>query len=329
MQGGSDGSLRFEVATNSWAKNVEVTQWLGDGIAIDNSYKVEIRGSYIHTGSEPNPGGGGYAISLAGGSSEVLIEDNIVRDTNKVMVARSCGTGSVVAYNYMDDGWIAYSPTWQEIGLNASHMAGPHHVLFEGNYSFNMDSDYTHGSSQYMTYFRNYVTGQRGSWTGPDANSRTAGVSSWAKEFTFIGNVMGLPGRMSGWLYTAPMMKCDANGDHCIGGSSGRWGQGTGNIWQIGYDATNQWSQQAERGALSTVIRDGNYDYLTNSVHWHNTPAGYPLPDSLYLTAKPGFFGNYTWPWVNPTGTPQLYTLPAKARYDAGTPFALAPGATQ
>jgi hypothetical protein len=259
----------------------------------------------------------------------VLIEDNIVRDTNKVMVARSCGTGSVVAYNYMDDGWIAYSPTWQEIGLNASHMAGPHHVLFEGNYSFNMDSDYTHGSSQYMTYFRNYVTGQRGSWTGPDANSRTAGVSSWAKEFTFIGNVMGRPGQMSGWLYTAPMMKCDANGDHCIGGSSGRWGQGTGNIWQIGYDATNQWSQQAERGALSTVIRDGNYDYLTNSVHWHNTPAGYPLPDSLYLTAKPGFFGNYTWPWVNPTGTPQLYTLPAKARYDAGTPFALAPGATQ
>jgi hypothetical protein len=180
-----------------------------------------------------------------------------------------------------------------------------------------------------MTYFRNYVTGQRGSWTGPDANSRTAGVSSWAREFTFVGNVMGRPGQMSGWLYTSPMMKCDPNGDHCIGGSSERWGQGTGNIWQIGYDATNQWSQEPEPGALSTVIRDGNYDYLTNSVHWHNTPGGYPLPNSLYLTAKPAFFGTYTWPWVNPTGTPQLYTLPAKARYDAGTPFALAPVATQ
>jgi hypothetical protein len=31
--------------------------------------------------------------------------------------------------------------------------------------------------------------------------------------------------------------------------------------------------------------------------------------------------GADTWPWVNPTGSPQLYTLPAKARYDAGTPF--------
>ena len=328
MRGGSDGSLRFEVATYSWAKNIEVTQWIGEGIAIENSYKVEVRGSYVHTGSEPTPGGSGYAISLADGSSEVLIEDNIVRDTNKVMVARACGTGSVVGYNYMDDGWISYEPTWQEIGLNASHMAGPHHVLFEGNESFNMDTDYTHGSSQYITYFRNYVTGQRGSWTGPDAGSRTAGVSSWAQEFTFIGNVMGRPGQMSGWLYTDSMMGCDASGSNCTGGIAGTWGSATGDIWKVGYDATNQWTQEAEPGALSTVIRDGNYDYLTNSVHWHNTPGGYAIPNSLYLSAKPAFFGNDTWPWVNPTGGQQLYTLPAKARYDAGTPFALAPGAT-
>jgi hypothetical protein len=329
MQGGSDSSLRFEVATYSWARNVEVTQWLGEGIAINNSYKIEVRGSYVHTGSQPTPGGGGYAISLAAGSSEVLIEDNIVRDANKVMVARACGTGSVVAYNYMDDGWISYSPTWQEIGLNASHMAGAHHVLFEGNYGFNMDSDYTHGSSQYMTYFRNYVTGQRGSWIGPDANSRAAGVSSWAREFTFIGNVLGRSGRMSGWLYTDPKMGCDDHGDHCAGGTSGRWGHGAGNIWQIGYDATNQWSQDAEPGALASVIRDGNYDYLTNSVHWHNTPGGYAIPNSLYLSAKPAFFGSYPWPWVDPTGGTQLHTLPAKARYDAGTPFAPAPGGVQ
>jgi hypothetical protein len=328
MRGGSDGSLRFEVATYSWAKNIEVTQWLGEGIAIENSYKIEVRGSYIHAGSQPTPGGGGYAISLADGSSEVLIEDNIVRDSNKVMVARSCGTGSVVGYNYMDDGWISYSPTWQEIGLNASHMAGPHHVLFEGNYGFNMDTDYTHGSSQYMTYFRNYVTGQRGSWTGPDDNSRTAGVSSWAKEFTFIGNVLGRPGQMAGWEYVDPMMGCGANGNGCVGGVAGSWGNATGNIWQVGYDATNQWSQEAEPGALSTVIRDGNYDYLTNSVHWHNTPGGYAIPNSLYRSAKPGFFGSNAWPWVNPTSSPQLNTLPAKTRYDAGTPFALAPGAS-
>jgi hypothetical protein len=238
------------------------------------------------------------------------------------MVARSSGTGSVVAYNYMDDGWISYSPTWQEIGLNASHMAGPHHVLFEGNWGFNMDTDYTHGSSQYITYLRNYTTGQRGSFTGPDANARTAGVSSWAKAFSFVGNVLGRPGQMSGWRYVDSMMGCDANGNNCVGGVTGNWNPGgtvPGNIWQVGYDATNQWYQQAEKGALSTVIRDGNYDFLTNSQRWHNTPGGFTIPSSMYLTSTPAFFGSNPWPWVDPT-TGTLQTLPAKARYDAGTP---------
>jgi hypothetical protein len=320
MKGGSDGSLRFEITAYCWAKNIEVTQWYGEGVAINNSYKVELRDSYIHTGADPTPGGQGYAISLANGSSEILIENNISRDTNKVMVSRCSGAGSVVAYNYMDDGWISYEPVWQEIGINASHMAGPHHVLFEGNYGFNMDSDYTHGSSQYITYYRNYVTGQRGSWTGPDANSRCAGVSSWAKNFTFIGNILGRSGKMTGWLYSDPMMGCNSTGGNCVGGVNGSWGDtATGNIWQVGYDATNQWSQQAEQGALSTVIRDGNYDFLTNSQHWHNTPSGFAMPDSLYLTSKPAFFGANQWPWTDPSiGT--INKLPAKQRYDSGTP---------
>ena len=72
----------------------------------------------------------------------------------------------------------------------------------------------------------------------------------------------------------------------------------------------------------TTAYRDGNFDYLTNSVTWAS--GAHSLPNSLYLTQKPAFFSagsGYTWPWVNPTGSPQLYTNPAKARYDAGTPF--------
>ena len=44
------------------------------------------------------------------------------------------------------------------------------------------------------------------------------------------------------------------------------------------------------------------------------------LPDSLYLTGKPAFFGNNPWPWVDATGATKLHTLPARARYDAGFP---------
>src|SRR5258707_1058892 len=114
----ADDRLRLETAAYSWAKAVEVTQWIGEGVAIDNSFRVELRDSYIHAGSWPEPGGAGYVISLADGSSEVLIENNIFIDACKDMVFRSSGSGSVVAYNYADDSWDYDNPTWVEVGLN-------------------------------------------------------------------------------------------------------------------------------------------------------------------------------------------------------------------
>jgi hypothetical protein len=312
--GGADGCVRFEDTAYSWAKNIEVTQWIGEGIAIDGSFRVEIRDSYIHTGSWPEPGGAGYAISIAAASSEVLIENNISIDVNKVMVFRSSGAGTVVAYNYVDDGWIYGTESWVEVGLNASHMAGPHHILFEGNYGFNADSDYTHGNAIYLTFFRNWLSGQRRDFTD-GVNVRTVGLAYGSWWDSFIGNILGRPGQMSGWHYTDPGMSCDANGNNCTGNNANWSGRA---IWRFGYDP-ERWGMYPDPKTLSTVIRDGNYDFLTKSQRWHNTPGGFTIPNSMYLTSKPAFFGNNTWPWVNPTAG-AIHTLPAKARYDAGTP---------
>ena len=56
VKGGADGQIRFEDAAYCWAKNIENTQWLGEGFAVNNSFRIEIRDSYIHTGSWPEPG---------------------------------------------------------------------------------------------------------------------------------------------------------------------------------------------------------------------------------------------------------------------------------
>ena len=178
--GGADDALEFFTAAYSWAKGIEVTQWLGAGVSISNSFRIEVRNSYIHTGSWPMPGGAGYTISLQNGSSEVLIENNIFLDACKVMVFRSSGAGTVVGYNYADDSFDFNLPTWVEVGINGSHMAGSHHVLFEGNMSQNADSDYTHGNSIYLTFFRNNLTGHRRSLTD-GTNLRAAGLAygSW------------------------------------------------------------------------------------------------------------------------------------------------------
>ena len=38
LKGGADGALIFQNAAYSWAKNVEITQWLGEGVVINGSF---------------------------------------------------------------------------------------------------------------------------------------------------------------------------------------------------------------------------------------------------------------------------------------------------
>ena len=226
---------------------------------------------------------------------------------------RSSGAGSVVAYNYTDDALGFYNPPWQEAGLNASHMAGPHHVLFEGNYGQNFESDYTHGNAIYLTVFRNVLTGQRRGFTDA-GNLRSVGLGYGSWWDSFVGNVLGRSGQMSGWVYTNHAFCCDDLGNNCTGNNAA-WNDK--NIWELGYDP-ERWNMVPDPKVLLTVIRDGNYDFLTKSQRWHNTPGGFAIPNSMYRASKPAFFGNNPWPWVNPA-TGAIYTLPAKARYDAGT----------
>lgn len=314
--GGGDGAVRFESTRYSWAKNIEVTEWYGEGVAIDNSFRDELRDSYIHDASWAEPGGAGYAISLSAGSSEALIENNIVVRANKVMVARSSGAGTVVGYNYMDDGYIATTEGWIEIGLNASHMVGSHMVLFEGNQSFNMDSDDTHGNSTYNVYFRNLTTTVRSNFQsdytndtiddvdnipGSNGPKRAAGAMRYSYWMTYVGNVLGQEG-----------LTTSANG-YVDEDTTTTWNP---TIWLLGWNDVSPYTVDTK--VSSTAIRDGNWDWYLGKQTWLTGTQG-TLPDSLYLTSKPAFFGSNPWPWVDPT-TGATYTLPAKARYDAGTP---------
>jgi hypothetical protein len=310
--GGDAGNLSFKWAALSWARNVESTLWTGDGIAIVSSFRIELREFYVHDAAWAQPGGGSYAIDLSFGTSEVLIENGISVRANKVMVARCAGAGSVVGYNYMDMGYINYNGAWIEAGLNASHMVGPHHVLFEGNYGFNADSDDTHGNSIYHTFYRNHLRGIRAPFDNQaggridDATQtrngpkRCAGLMAYSYWMSFVGNVLGASGQMGGWVYETTV-------------SNGKPG-----IWMLG------WERVTDAKVSATTLRHGNFDYLTNTVVWDPAITNHTLPNSLYLTQRPTFFdagSGYTWPWVDPVGATKLYVLPAKARYDAGTPF--------
>ena len=187
-----------------------------------------------------------------------------------------------------------------ETGLNASHMTTPHYELLEGNQSFNIDADGTWGNSIYITYFRNHATGKRRSHA--DTENRRAGSLMWGHYWhSFVGNVFGYPGMSS-----APAAAFSYE-------STAPWGNDPVGMWRLGYDGDN-WNAQPDPKVLSTVIREGNFDFSTNQVHWSG--AAQTLPASLYLASKPAFFGANPWPWVDPTAATKVNTLPARARFD-------------
>lgn len=304
LYGGGESNVAFTTAGNSWVKNIECTEYGIPCVQMSDSYRIEVRDSYIHHTVWPYPGGAGYAIDMRHGTSECLIENNISVYHNKVVVARSGGAGCVVAYNYMDNGYIGNYATWQEVGLTGSHMIGSHHILFEGNQSFNYDSDDTWGGSLYQTVFRNYLTGDRRDFPDVD-NVRAVGLGGGNWWHAFAANVLGNPGGMSGWIYEDP-------GDGTYGDASSSWGD-VPSVWKLGY-ASGDWGRYQDPLVASTTTRNANYNYLTSTVQWE--VAETTIPNSLYLSAKPAFFGDLTWPWVDPTGSTKTYTLPAKQRYE-------------
>jgi hypothetical protein len=317
-QNGDDGGIQFLVCAYCWAKGVENSIWTGAGIRFIHSFRNELGDFYNHDATYSRPGGGAYAIAIDWGSSEILVENGISVKANKVMVARAAGAGSVIGYNYADIGFIDYIEGWIEIGLNGSHFVGPHHILFEGNYAFNADSDNTHGASIYMTYFINQLRGMRSPFVNPYDGStindavgggplRSAATQAYSYWFSFIGNVLGASGQMSGWKYEGDL----TNGQADI------WAPGWGYANAAGVWLTDR--QMTSSTFPGHMIRDGNFDWVTASQKWHETPAGFAIPNSLYRTSKPAFFGNNPWPWVNPT-TGAVGILPAKSRFDVGMP---------
>jgi len=341
--GDFNGNVEIAISSHCWGKNLESRYTSGAAFGIFGSFQCELRDSYLHTANNPEPGGSAYAIEVDSYSADNLVENNIVWNFNKMDSMRSSGGGNVIAYNYMEDGYGSSYPHIVEIGLNSAHMAGAHYELFEGNQCFNFDNDSGFGNQIYMTVFRNHFTTLRrslgyGTADGvkvqlTDAGNRRAialNVDQW--WHSFVGNVLGYP---DGYLqYPSPFSpepQASIFKYEWLGASPP--GEGYTPMWQLGYDGDFRDKPQ-DMTVVDRTLRDANFDYFTKAVHWHGiggtgvgqtTPlpgTSTTLPQSLYLTSKPAFFGTNTWPWVDgSTATDPLPgILPARARFDAGTP---------
>ncbi len=353
----TNGGVDFTFCAYCWAYKVEVVGWSQGAFNFSYTARDQVEFSFSnHCGASTN-NGAEYPIGFQDSATEIYAVNNIIIMCGKGMVGKAAAA-SVVAYNYQDmtmyDYFSAIGNYWVDMGVNASHFAGTHSFLFEGNWGNNCDNDDTHGNAIYHVYFRNQCAGLRTPFTDPSmvangqgANASESDVAGTAWQTTagfppgsahspaelraagpmlhmywmaYVGNVMGSTATTTGngWVYS---------GDYSR----------NKNIWMPGWnsDASNTTvSDPNLTGATGTFLfRNGNYDYVNAGVV--DNAAGYSqaFPNSLYLSSTPSFFGagascTYTYPWIQPTATPPVKTnscagsgLPAKARWDAGTPF--------
>lgn len=341
--GFTDGTFSMMLAKNCWVSGCEADFWHHWPFRFMGAFRCEIRKSIQHGTPYSSNSAESYAFIYDYASADCLVEDCISHNCNKVTAARAAGAGCVFGYNYLDCGNIAWTGAddWVEVGANASHLVGPHHVLFEGNLAFNADSDYTHGNTTHVTHFRNWYRGFRDryvnliqnkyydDWLGNEAGApggsengvmRCAGTNCFGYWHSFVNNVLGMSGRMSGWeLENVTIFDSKS-------------------VWMPGWAPTaandDPDPNVKDAGFAGAMIRDGNFDYLTGLRLWHGKggtassshttpPAQSAMPDSYYCPSKPAFFGNLTWPWVTPEGSTKTYTLPAYERWLSGNYFDL------
>lgn len=74
----------------------------------------------------------------------------------------------------------------------------------------------------------------------------------------------------------------------------------------------------ASKATSENLRLDGNNVHGT--VSWESEFSDQTLPDSFYLSGKPDFFGDLTWPAIGPDQVLGQNVIPAQSRFDKGQP---------
>lgn len=343
------GAVNFEFCAYCWVLNVECNYWIAGCVNFTYTARTVVRHSYLHNGIDLQNNGNEYPLGISVASSENLVEDNIITFGGKGMVGRAAPS-NVVAYNYMDKTMymqLVIGNYWNDMGANGTHFGGSHHFLFEGNWATNCDGDETHGNAIDHVFFRNQCNGMRTTFVDPSSSQtvndcngigfatpgntpqapgplRAAGPMAFNYWYAFVGNVLGFSGIQS-----------------CVGGAfvyNGTTGSSNTNraIWISGWTG-GEWGNLLDANLkvatpTSFLWRNGNYDYVNASIVDWQAGSTHTLPNSMYSAARPAWWPSgattYPWPWIDSTASPPVKTnsasgsgLPAKARFDAGTPF--------
>jgi hypothetical protein len=316
-----------------WVKNVETfvtgTQDGSSHIEIDYGYGDEVRDSAFH--DERNGGGGaGYGVYFEFSNSDHKIENNILFHNRHWIVYEGGGTGTAVLYNYADDDMTDDCTYFA--GGRTSHGGHPFFNLFEGNVASHLTADDFWGSSSHDVMFRNWFRGGEPDYVWPSGNIQTWGSGTLMSPnnqsdctptylfppedgFAAVDLYTGQPY----YSYVANILGNNSNfptGDiwsaATLSGFNEYASPATPIVYSYGGqlvvdDSAAGGSTTTTVGASSaaTMIRQGNWDYLTNGVAFNdggNCGGNCTYNPSMYYSSEPSFISSAgcAWPEQGP-----------------------------
>lgn len=293
--------LRFEPTTGNWIKDCRFNLPKSRAIQVSGAVRCEFTGNdFIKAGAYTVNAGYAMDCSHMGGC---LIENNAVNEFYISAILEN-SSYNVIAYNgFM---WGHAQAAGTQITDTSTHAAFCCMNLWEGNKAQRGALDFYHGTSGLNTFFRNHFAGTDTNITG---NRICLSIDAYCQSNNVVGNVFSDP---SLFWYSAVTTYDFANTSNLV--------------MRIGYPeiGNNRWPSGAganngtqDSSVTNTIILTGNR-YVNESsqweTYWHPSIADHSIPQSLFRSQKPAYWGTWTWPPIGPDVQGYTNTIPAVAR---------------
>jgi len=293
-QAGSGGTIVLSGTSNCWLLNVEGIYLWETMMRIRGVYRNTIRNCKFH---EVNvPGSSKYGMWLNPYSSANLIENNQIYNVGSGVMLNGATSGNVIAYNYIANLHDPTAANWNKSAF-AFHGGHPIMNLLEGNYiqgRFTVDNVW--GSSSHNTFFRNRTM------LTPDKTG-----APWNFDFQVNSRYYNVVGNVAGTVGVETVYELN---NVTLSGQAA--------TYRLGYVSDGDGNPSGNDSQVAaTLLRHGNWDNYNKTTFWNGSDA-HILPNSLYLTSKPSWWGGCSWPAIGPDLTPMY---PTAGIVGEGTPW--------
>jgi hypothetical protein len=290
-------NLYLNSCANCWVKNVSSEMAGKRHVQLESSYANTVRDSWFsdgfHHGADHS-----YGIFLFGWNSDHLIENNIIYRCRHALVLEGGGSGNVFGYNYAVGSFTDPDNNWLAEDMD-THGAHPFMNLFEGNVVGKLTYDNTWGSGSHNTTFRSWIQNYSLNAVTPTLARYAIDVAAHNYYNNIVGSIIGRRGD-TGVRYATE------DTPHSVLTS-----------YRLGFHSAGSRTISDTDVQPRTLIH-GNYDHIGGGLVWEASNPDRNLPPSLYLRAKPAWFGALAWPAIGPDLSPMEGTIPAMVRYKDG-----------